>query len=151
MPNKPLSAKHFDNLKNICGDAGIKLTHQRLEIFREMMRSSNHPSAEEIFERLKKRIPTIAIDTVYRTLATFDELGVIKKLQVMGERALFDTNLDQHHHFVCTQCKRVQDVYWPEFDTTTPPKTATQMGRVTSRHLEIRGVCNACLQGSEPD
>lgn len=137
--------QHLEYLKTICDGAGIKLTHQRIEIFKEMMTTKDHPSAEIIHKRLQKRIPTIAIDTVYRTLATFDELGIIKKLHVLGERALFDTNLDQHHHFVCTGCKKVQDIYWPEFDNTTPPEIVKQMGRITSHHLEIRGICNDCL------
>jgi len=149
MTARSLNAQLLANLKSICDDAGIKLTHQRLEIFREMMRSSDHPSAEVIFKRLQKTIPTIAIDTVYRTLATFDELGVIKKLHVMGERALFDTNLDTHHHFVCIRCKKVEDIYWPEFDNTSPPDIASRMGQILSRHLEIRGVCNDCVKHSE--
>ena len=143
--------QNIEFLKKICSEAGIKLTHQRLEIFQEMMLSDDHPSADVLYERLKKRNPTIAIDTVYRTLATFDKLGMIKKVHVMGERTLFDKNLDQHHHFVCTRCKAVQDIYWPEFDTTSPPTEASQIGRVTSRHIEIRGVCNNCIKDEESD
>lgn len=145
MNDRALRDEHLEYLKKICFDAGMKLTHQRIEVFHEMMQSSGHPSADAIYERLKKRNPTIAIDTVYRALATFESLGVIKKLQVMGERALFDTNLDQHHHFVCTRCKRVQDIYWPEFDKTPPPEGARRVGSITSRHLEIRGICNECI------
>ena len=144
MSKKIPGGQHIEHLKAICADAGIKLTHQRLEIFKEMLAAKDHPSAEFIHRRLQKTIPTIALDTVYRTLATFDELGIIKKLSVMGERALFDINLDLHHHFVCTRCKKIQDLYWPEFDSITPPESAKQMGQITSRHLEIRGICNDC-------
>ncbi len=149
MADKTLDKKQLDHLKLICEQAGIKLTHQRLGIFREMMSSLGHPSAEAIHQRLLEKMPTIAIDTVYRTLATFDELGIVKKLHVMGERALFDANLEQHHHFVCTRCKEVEDIYWPEFDSATVPETAGGMGQIQSRHLELRGICNACLHKSE--
>ena len=141
-----LSKQQLGHLKKICDGAGIKLTHQRLEIFREMMSATDHPSAELIHKRLQKKLPTVAIDTVYRTLATFDELGIVKKLHVMGERALFDGNLTKHHHFVCTRCKRVEDIYWPEFDASTIPDKAGQIGIIQSRHLELRGICNQCLQ-----
>ena len=100
MKKKAVDRKQLDHLKQICDEAGIKLTHQRLEIFREILSVSNHPSAEDIHKKLLTRLPTIAIDTVYRTLATFDELGIIKKLHVMNEKTLFDTNLEQHHHFI---------------------------------------------------
>ena len=147
MSGKFLSGQHLIHLKTICEDVGIKLTHQRLAIYKEILVAKEHPSAELIYKRLRKTIPTIAIDTVYRTLSTFGKLGIIKKLSVMGERALFDVNLDLHHHFVCTHCKKVQDIYWPEFDSLAPPETAKRTGQIISRHLEIRGICNDCLTG----
>ena len=145
MVNGKLSKQHLEQLKQLCNQAGIKLTHQRLEIFRELMSVRDHPSAELIHKRLQKKLPTIAIDTVYRTLATFDELGLVKKLHVMNERTLFDTNVDIHHHFICTRCKKVKDIYWTEFDNTMLPMVVDGMGKVQSRHLEIHGICNSCL------
>ncbi len=145
MVNEKLGKQHLEQLKRLCNEAGIKLTHQRLEIFRELMSVKDHPSAEQIHKRLHEKLPTIAIDTVYRTLATFDELGLVKKLHVMNERTLFDTNVDIHHHFICTRCKTIKDIYWSEFDDTMLPKVVEGMGNVQSRHLEIHGVCNSCL------
>lgn len=145
MMEEKLSKKHLEQLKQLCNEAGIKLTHQRLEIFSELIAHPGHPSAEMIHKRIHEKLPTIAIDTIYRTLATFDELGLIKKLHVMNERTLFDTNLDIHHHFICTHCKKVNDIYWSDFDDTTLPETIENMGKVESRHLEIHGICNSCL------
>lgn len=149
MNKEKPSKQPFEQLKQLCVEAGIKLTHQRLEIFKELMSVSDHPSAEVIYRRLHKKLPTLAIDTVYRTLATFDELGLVKKLHIMHERTLFDTNLSTHHHFVCTRCKEVKDVYWSDFDNTELPEIAQGMGKVQSRHLEIIGVCNSCLEKAE--
>ncbi len=146
MTDKTLEKQQLDKFKQICDEAGIKLTHQRLEIFREILSSKDHPAAEIIHRRLQKKMPTIAIDTVYRTLATFDELGIVKKLHVMGERTLFDANLDQHHHFVCTRCKAVEDLYWPEFDSTILPKSFNGVGQIQSRHLELHGLCKNCIK-----
>lgn len=145
-----MSQKHLDNtqvghLQKICGDAGIKLTHQRLEIFRIVMASNDHPSAEEVYERLQAVLPTLALDTVYRTLATFDELGIVRKLHLMNERTLFDANLSCHHHFICTRCKAVEDLHWEDFDGSSLPETVQRIGQVQSRHLELHGVCNNCL------
>lgn len=149
MKNGKLSKQHLDQLKQLCNEAGIKLTHQRLEIFRELMSVCDHPSAELIHKRIHKKLPTIAIDTVYRTLATFDELGLVKKLHIMNERTLFDTNVTIHHHFICTHCKKVNDIYWSDFDNSTLPEVVKGMGKVQSRHLEIHGVCNDCLSKNE--
>jgi Fur family transcriptional regulator, peroxide stress response regulator len=149
MKAKQLNSKQIKYLKSICDKADIKLTHQRLEIFREVMSSSDHPSAEHIHKRLQSTLPTLAIDTVYRTLATFDELGIVKKLHVMNERTLFDANLDKHHHFICTRCKVVEDLYWDDFDNAKLPESARNIGMVQSRHLELHGLCKRCLDETD--
>ena len=136
----------LEQIKRICEDAGIKLTHQRLEIYKELMAATDHPSAEEVHVRLQERMPTVALDTVYRTLATFDELGIARKLHLANKRNLFDTNLVPHHHFICDRCRKVEDVHWPEFDTSALPAEVSGMGRVSSRHLELHGLCRECLE-----
>jgi Fur family peroxide stress response transcriptional regulator len=149
MTDKEEAGQQLKHLKKICAEAGIKLTHQRLEVFNEMLSVGNHPSAEEIHKRLQTRLPTIAIDTVYRTLTTFDDLGIIKKLHLMNEKTLFDANLDQHHHFICTRCKAVEDIYWPEFDNTNLPALFQKLGTIQSRHLELHGLCKNCQEQKE--
>lgn len=145
MEQREFNNQDLEQLKRICDEAGIKLTHQRLEIFKELMTATDHPSAEDVHSRLIKRMPTVAIDTVYRTLATFDELGITRKLHLANKRNLFDINLAQHHHFVCDSCRKVEDVYWPDFDKTTLPEEIAGIGEVRSRHLELHGLCNTCL------
>ncbi len=146
MERQGFNNKSIDQIRSICEEAGIKLTHQRLEIFKELMIATDHPSAEDIHVRLQKKIPTVALDTVYRTLATFDELGITRKLHLANKRNLFDVNLTQHHHFVCDRCRKVEDIYWPDFDNTTLPETVVGIGKVRSRHLELHGICNTCLE-----
>ena len=144
MKTKVLNTQQLNELEQICRQAGIKMTHQRLEVFKEILAADNHPSAEDIHKKLQKRLPTIAIDTVYRTLSTFDELGIIRKLHILNEKTLFDPNLSLHHHFICTRCKAVEDIYWPEFDNTELPAGLGAKGTVHSRHLELHGLCSSC-------
>ena len=131
-------------LKNLFETAGIKLTQQRIEVFREVLAARDHPSAETIHKRLLPTLPSLALDTVYRTLATFTELGIITRLNLNGDKTLFDANSEPHHHFVCTQCKGIQDVSWPDFDSTPLPDTLKPSGEIRSRHIEFRGLCNRC-------
>lgn len=138
--------REHDKIRKLCDQAGMKLTPQRLEIFRELLAQKDHPSAELIFKRLRKRLPTISLDTVYRTLATFDELGIIKKLNLANARTLFDTNLKEHHHFICSRCRRVEDISWPDFDKARLPESVIALGSVRVRHLELHGICNECLK-----
>ena len=85
-----------------CRKLGAKLTHQRLEIFREVAQRGDHPDAEMVFKGVRERMPTVSLDTAYRTLWWLKDLGLIKTLGTQRARARFDANLGVHHHFVCT-------------------------------------------------
>ena len=99
-----------------CRNSGAKLTHQRMEIFREVAQTGDHPDAEKVFQGVRKRMPTVSMDTVYRTLWWLKDLGLITILGPARERARFDANLRRHHHFVCTQCGLTRDFYSDELD-----------------------------------
>ena len=140
----PAQARDF--LKKRFTEAGIKLTPQRIEIFRAVYGTDSHPSAETVYEELKRTMPSISIDTVYRTLATLENLGIIKRVSGLDRHARFDANIDLHHHFICTKCNRISDFYWPDFDRSTLPEVVEGQGRVLSKHIEVRGVCAECLK-----
>ena len=142
-PTQAEAAELLETFKKICREAGLKVTHQRLEIFRVLVPADDHPSAEDIHERVKKTVPTISLDTVYRTLTTLEKHGVLGRVQP-DARSRFDPNLDLHHHFICTECKRVDDFYWPAFDRMRTPQKGAEWGRVDTKRVEIRGVCKAC-------
>ncbi|MDD5087765.1 MAG: Fur family transcriptional regulator [bacterium] len=129
-----------------CRARGLKITPQRLEIFRELASSNEHPSVEEIFERIRHRMPTVSLDTVYRTLATLNDTGVVSRVEVLDDRSRFDANTEPHHHFVCVRCKRVVDFEWPLFDHLQIPEELRGVGVIHQPHAELRGVCNACLK-----
>jgi Fur family peroxide stress response transcriptional regulator len=135
-------------LISACRARGLKITPQRLEIFLELVNRSGHPSVEEIYERIHLRMPTVSLDTVYRTLAMLSEAGVISRVEVLDDRSRFDVNSEKHHHFVCLRCKRVEDFYWPDFDGLALPQDVKKLGEVQSPHVEVRGICSACLRSS---
>jgi Fur family transcriptional regulator, peroxide stress response regulator len=130
--------------------AGVKLTHQRIEIFREVARTGDHPDIETIFKNVRKKMPTVSLDTVYRTLALFTDLGLVTTVRPLAERTRFDANTDVHHHFVCTRCGAILDFENTAFDKIEVPRAAMALGRVESRRVELRGVCAACLGKSSP-
>jgi Fur family peroxide stress response transcriptional regulator len=128
----------------ICRRYGVKATHQRSEIYRELAGTKEHPAAETIYARVRKRIPAISLDTVYRTLRLLEKKGLISRVGALGEKTRFDANTDRHHHFVCTACGFIGDIYhegWNDFRT---PSDVGAMGTVNSIHVELRGLCKAC-------
>ena len=124
--------------------SGVKLTHQRMEIFRELARSGDHPDADGIWRGVRKRVPTLSLDTVYRTLWLLLDLGLITTLGPSRERTRFDANMQAHHHFVCSLCGMTRDFYSEEFDSLETPQSARSFGEVETTHVEVRGVCCRC-------
>jgi Fur family peroxide stress response transcriptional regulator len=133
-----------------CRDAGVRLTHQRLEIFREVARADDHPDAETVHRRVRERMPTVSLDTVYRTLWLLTEQGLVTTLGSSRERTRFDANLTRHHHFVCVQCGSTRDFESEELDELVLPSSAKAFGRIVTTRVEVRGVCRACAGRSAP-
>jgi Fur family transcriptional regulator, peroxide stress response regulator len=133
--------KHFEH---VCRSAGLKLTHQRQEIFREVAQSCEHPDADNVFRLVRTRLPTVSLDTVYRTLWLLNDLGLIHTLGSHHTRTRFDANLRRHHHFVCISCGMMEDFYSPEFDSLTIPDSLQSVDTVKDMQVEVRGICNAC-------
>jgi Fur family peroxide stress response transcriptional regulator len=125
--------------------AGVKLTPQRLGIFREVARTGDHPDIVTIFTSVREAMPTVSLDTVYRTLGLFTKLGLVTTVRPLNERVRFDANTGLHHHFVCTRCGATLDFEHGAFDRLPVPRAAAALGRIESRRVELRGVCAACL------
>lgn len=130
--------------EEVCRDSGAKLTHQRIEIFREVAQTGDHPDAETVYKGVRKRMPTVSIDTVYRTLWWLRDLGLITILGSQRDRARFDANLSRHHHFICTQCGLTQDFYSDELNRIELPDSVQSIGRVEKTQVEVKGLCLKC-------
>ena len=128
----------------VCRESGVKLTHQRMEIFREVAQTGAHPDAESVFKCVRQRMPTVSLDTVYRTLWLLNDLGLITTLGTPRERTRFDANLSRHHHFVCVRCSLTRDFTSDAFDGLRLPKSVKALGRVETTRVEARGVCHEC-------
>ena len=134
--------ERLQHLKDACRASGMRMTHQRLEIYREVACSSEHPDAETIFQRVRERLPTVSHDTVYRTLASLEELGLVSRVDPVRGGARYDANRDVHHHYVCTRCGTITDVYL-DYEPPLPPGIEN-LGDVASLRLQLRGICNIC-------
>ena len=133
-----------ESFKTRCAEAGLKITHQRLSIYLLLVESNDHPSAETIFSRLRGEMPTVSLDTVYRTSSTFEEHGLIRRLKTVRSQARYEVDIFQHHHFICSSCGKVIDFEWPDFDQAVLPDNVLDFGSVTDRTAAISGICGEC-------
>lgn len=141
---RDMTEQRLELFLEACSERQVKVTHQRLEIYRVLASTNEHPDAEAIYRRVRKRIPTISRDTVYRNLKMLAGHGLISIVGQSHDRLRFDANIQPHHHFVCTHCGLIRDFYSDELRKLSIPTEAMVFGKPSSIHLEVKGLCTGC-------
>jgi Fur family peroxide stress response transcriptional regulator len=127
--------------------AGLKVTPQRLAILRELASDPTHPTAQELFERLRPALPTMSFATVYNTLDALAGAGLCAALSLAPGAARFDPNMLPHHHAVCDRCGLVRDIPLqgaPKQEECAPGAPAGFELRAVERIY--RGLCADCAR-----
>lgn len=88
----------------------IRITPQRVEAYRIIQESKSHLSAEEIFIRIKNRLPAVSLATVYNILEILKGKGMIGKIRIQFDKSCYELRTDMHHHFLCRKCKTIFDI-----------------------------------------
>lgn len=124
-------------------EAGLKVTPQRLAVFRALWGDETHPTAQEIYERLQVQFPTMSFATVYNTLDALASIGRVRALTVGGGATRFDPNVATHHHAICDRCGAVRDVPAGTRPVERVPRTVSGF-RVRRVERLYRGLCPEC-------
>ena len=136
--------KRVDWFANKCREIGLKVTPQRVEIFRELLKTDEHPSAEMLHRRIREKFPGISLDTVNRTLITLSEIGAAYIVEGSGDAKRYDAGLDDHQHFKCIKCKRIIDFHYKPYDDIKLPAYIKKKFKVLKKTVYLEGVCNFC-------
>ncbi len=131
-------------MKNIA-----RMTNQRRIIIEELSKVRTHPTAMEVFEMARKRLPRISLGTVYRNLEVLTETGAIQKLETAGSQMRFDGTVEDHYHIRCVSCGRVDDVDSPISQRLADKRTRVQGYKILWHKVEFVGVCPECQQKKE--
>ena len=129
-----------------CREKDLRLTPQRLEIFKELAQATDHPTAETLHQRLIQGMPSLSLDTVYRTLGTFVNLGLVNKVETSESQAHFEVSHVQHHHLICRECKEIIDFQWQYIDNASLPEEVHSWGRIDRKNIVVYGTCHKCLK-----
>jgi Fe2+ or Zn2+ uptake regulation protein len=130
-------------LASMFRERGLKVTPQRMCIFDVLHGNRVHPTAEAVFEEARRRMPTLALKTVYQTLNDLREMGEIQQLDLGTGAGRFDPNVDDHHHLVCVACGSVRDLY-ADFPGVAVPELEAKGFSATSAEVVFRGLCAEC-------
>ena len=122
----------------------IRITHQREIILQELQSLKSHPTADELFELVRSRLPRISLATVYRNLEWLCQQGIVQKIEVGGRQKRFDGTVDLHYHIRCIACGRVDDVDMIPIETLEMDLSKKSGYTVKGHRLEFWGVCPGC-------
>ena len=120
------------------------MTRQRKIILEEVRRVNTHPSADEIYEMVRLRLPRISLGTVYRNLEILSELGKIQKLQLSGALKRFDWDTSKHYHIRCVRCNRVDDAPIAPLNQIEDELYESTVFEIIGHNLEFVGLCPEC-------
>ena len=136
--------------RELCKQSGLALTHQRQVVFDSLssMPENHHPSPEEVYEKVRKLIPSISQATVYKTLHTFVEHGILRELSPHHGTLRVDMNIHTHHHLFCTACKTLMDIEEEDLDPVKLRRRLPKGFQVRRVAVEIQGLCGKCSQKS---
>ena len=121
------------------------MTRQRRVILQELQKVTTHPTADQVYDMVRKKLPRISLATVYRNLDLLAQDGIISKLGTAGAQMRFDGNPADHYHIRCTRCQRVDDL--PAGAVMVKDKGVGEKTgyRIAGIHLEYNGLCPECL------
>ncbi len=129
-------------------DSNMRLTSQRQVILEELKKVTSHPTANEVFDMVRKRLPRIGLGTVYRNLDLLAEKGIIRKLEVGGEQKRFDGDTSPHYHIRCVKCSRVEDIFIERRRELEARAASCCDYKILDHHVQFSGICSSCLPGA---
>ena len=136
----------MDNFYQKCKENNLKITPQRIAIYKALKDSIEHPSAERVRKMIQENFPNISLDTVNRTLLTFSDIQLIDVVEGNGDPRRFEPNLEEHHHFYCMGCNEIFDIFDSEPIHVSLPESIEQSFTITGKRLCLKGFCSRCRQ-----
>jgi Fur family ferric uptake transcriptional regulator len=132
------------------GDQKLRMTRQRRLILEAVSKVGSHPTADEVYARVKRRLPHISLGTVYRNLDTLAERGMIGKLELGGSQKRYDGSTDGHHHIRCLECGLVVDASAGGLVKLEANPDEPSGYAITGFRLELLGYCPRCRKRGVP-
>ena len=135
----------FDDFRRRCKEQGLACTFQRQMIYEAVVDSREHPTLELIYERVRQRIPSISLGTIYKNVKTFLDSGVLKEVTLHHGSLRLESNMTPHHHLVCSSCKAIFDIEDTAVGQVHLPTSELPAGfSIQQCRVEFVGLCKSC-------
>ncbi|HJZ69429.1 MAG TPA: Fur family transcriptional regulator [Blastocatellia bacterium] len=136
------AADWCSEFERLCRSRRIRVTPQRLAVYRALAEDLSHPTAESVYDRLSKQLPGLSQATIYRTLQFFESENLIRRVSSPGAIGRFDANIGPHQHLLCRVCGRLEDISLPELHKARIPRV--EGFKVEELDIRLVGLCGSC-------
>jgi len=134
------------DFRQLCAEHGIAMTHQRQVLYEVMQGMQGHPSPEEVYDRVKEKVPAISLATVYKNIHLFVESGIFRKMSVHHGSVRVEMNNQDHHHMVCSRCKSITDIGEKDLGLGSAHRRLADGFLVERYSVDVIGLCARCQQ-----
>lgn len=134
----------MDNITSIFKEKKLKLTPQRLAVYKYLMSTKEHPSAEIIYKALQPDYPTMSLATVYKAVKTLVEVELVQEINVGEGNFRYDGNVHEHAHIQCLSCNKVDDLEDVSFNNLNKTAEDKSDYKVLSNKVFFYGICKQC-------
>jgi Fur family transcriptional regulator, peroxide stress response regulator len=136
--------EHVEQFIANCKEKGLSVTYQRMAVYKSLVESPIHPTADDIYNQVKIDHPTISLATVYKTLETLAENLLISKVTNLHDMARYDGQNDPHHHLVCIKCRKILDIHDDNLDGLSLSTQNNNGFKILDYRVQFDGICQEC-------
>ncbi|HCW05349.1 MAG TPA: transcriptional repressor [Clostridium sp.] len=134
----------MDNITHIFREKNLKLTPQRIAVYKYLKSTKEHPSAEVIYKALQPSYPTMSLATVYKSLKTLVDVKLVQEINLGEGNFRYDGQINPHSHIQCLSCGKVEDILGICFEDLNVKVADYTNFEVLSNQVYFYGLCNNC-------
>ncbi|MEO0406134.1 MAG: Fur family transcriptional regulator [Cyanobacteria bacterium P01_A01_bin.135] len=138
-----MNSSHSDGITAELKARGLRVTPQRYAIYASLKSRSDHPTAELLMEDINQHFPTSSQATVYNSLQTLCDVGLVREVLLEHGVARYDANVQPHHHCICRQCGRISDLSWSTFPDLSLAEIDAPF-HPEGYEVTVTGLCDRC-------
>lgn len=136
--------KNISGFTAKCREKGLKLTPQRLAIYKILSAKAQHPTINEVYGNIKKEHPSLSLNTVYKTLQLFIELGMASQFTTKEGVIRYEVKIQPHHHILCLKCRRIDDIFDSALNKLKLSPSLRRGFEVVKHEVVFYGYCSKC-------
>lgn len=135
--------KQADKIVQVLKAKGLRVTPQRFAVYANLLERQDHPTADQILSDLNQDAPTSSQATVYLSLQTLRDSGLVREVLLEQGVCRYDANIEPHHHFRCKSCGEIEDIMWNAFEGLGFQQVRSGL-QIDSYEVTVNGVCDRC-------